>query len=132
MMKRTPLACLAMPALGLWLGGCVDGPKPETARGPSLGSGIASFYGGGEYLNAHTANGERFNPSAMTAAHRSLPFGAQIRVTNLANQQTCTVRINDRGPAVWTGRVIDLSKGAARQCGFVAQGTARVKLQRIE
>lgn len=74
---------------------------------------IASWYGGGEPLNSHTASGELFNPNAMTAAHRTLPFGSKVRVTNKRNNESVVVRINDRGPFV-KGRIIDLSKGAAR------------------
>eukprot|EP01037_Dinobryon_pediforme_P018398 gene18398-18667_t len=92
-------------------------------------SRIASFYGGGEYLSAYTANGERFNANAMTAAHRSLPFGTHLRVTT-ASGGTCIVRINDRGPAAWTGRVIDLSRGAARACRL--NGIGHVKLEKLE
>jgi hypothetical protein len=71
----------------------------------------ASFYGAGERLNKRTANGEVFNPRAMTAAHRTLPFGTRLQVC----YRGCTVvRINDRGPAAWTGRSLDLTAGAAR------------------
>lgn len=77
-----------------------------------------SCYGDGEKLAKHTANGEVFNPGAMTAAHRTLPFGARVRVTNPRTGQSVKVRINDRGPAAWTRREIDLSCGAARAIGF--------------
>ena len=74
-----------------------------------------------------TANGEMMNPSAMTAAHRYLPFGTKVRVTNVKNGKSVIVRINDRGPFVG-GRVIDLSKGAARKVGMIKSGVARVKV----
>ncbi len=67
------------------------------------------------------------NPSAMTAAHRSLPFGTKVRVTNKSNGKTVVVRINDRGPFI-RGRILDLSKGAARELGFISAGHAPVCL----
>ncbi|MEM6711279.1 MAG: septal ring lytic transglycosylase RlpA family protein [Pseudomonadota bacterium] len=75
-----------------------------------------------------TANGEAFNPDGLTAAHRTLPFGTQVRVTNLANDRTVTVRINDRGPFI-RGRGLDLSRGAARQIGCISSGTCRVSMR---
>ena len=86
----------------------------------SEGSGIASVYSGGG-----TASGERMNPGAMTAAHRSLPFGTIVTVTNRNNGRSVAVRINDRGPFVH-GRVIDLSPAAARAIGV--SGLAPVSL----
>ncbi len=80
-------------------------------------SGIASIYGNGDgYAGKRTASGERLNVHAMTAAHRTLPFGTKVRVTNSKNGRTAIVRINDRGPFV-RGRVIDLSPAAARAIG---------------
>ncbi len=91
-----------------------------------MGEGSASYYGN-EFAGRRTANGETFNPRALTAAHRSAGFGTQIRVTNLANGKQVVVRINDRGP--WTkGRIIDLSYAAAQKIGMVQSGTARVRL----
>lgn len=74
------------------------------------------------------ASGGRFNPEGMTAAHRSLPFGTRVRVTHLGNGRSVTVRINDRGPFV-AGRIIDLSRGAAKVIGMTAQGVARVMVE---
>lgn len=86
-------------------------------------SGIASIYA---YHGEKTANGERANPSRLTAAHRTLPFGTHVRVTNQRNGRTVTVRINDRGPFV-RGRVIDLPPAGARTLGFSGiQRLARV------
>lgn len=87
--------------------------------------GRASWYA----LTSKTASGERMNPSAMTAAHRSLPFGTKLRVTNQKNGKSVVVRINDRGPFV-EGRVLDLSKAAAQQIGFVRSGHAAVCMER--
>ena len=88
--------------------------------GPISSSGIASFYSG-----LRTANGERMNPSALTAAHRSLPFGTRVTITNQHTGRSVVVRINDRGPFI-RGRVIDLSPAAARAIGV--DGIARVSL----
>lgn len=85
--------------------------------------GYASYYGSGY----RTANGERFKPYELTAAHRSLPFGSRVRVTNLQNGRSVIVRINDRGPFI-RGRIIDLSVGAAEQIGMLASGIAKVTI----
>ena len=89
--------------------------------------GIASWYG--EDFNGHlTANGEVYDMYAFTAAHKTLPLGTVVKVTNLDNGMTTQVRINDRGPYV-EGRIIDLSRTAARALGMREQGTTRVKLE---
>ncbi len=84
-------------------------------------SGMASFYG--NELGSKTASGQRFNQEAMTAAHRTLPFGTKLRVTH--GSRTVVVTINDRGPFV-RGRVLDLSTGAARAIGLTGAGVGRV------
>jgi rare lipoprotein A len=90
----------------------------------------ASWYGGGgERLNAHAADGSRFNPRAMTAAHRSLPFGTRLRVTYRG--RSVVVRISDRGPARWTGRALDLSSAAADAIGLTRVGVGSVSLERL-
>ena len=86
-------------------------------------TGRASWYS----LTSRTASGERCDPSAMTAAHRSLPFGTRVKVENLKNGKTIVVRINDRGPFV-RGRIIDLTKAAARKLGMIAAGSERVRV----
>jgi rare lipoprotein A len=88
--------------------------------------GTASWYGPG-FHGRQTANGERYNMHALTAAHRSLPFGTQVRVTNRANGKSVVVRINDRGPYVGE-RAIDLSHGAAEAVSMIDAGTASVRL----
>ncbi|MBD3315706.1 MAG: septal ring lytic transglycosylase RlpA family protein [Chitinivibrionales bacterium] len=90
-------------------------------------TGVASYYGPG-FHGRQTANGERFDQYAATAAHRTLPFGTRVRVTNLNNGKSVVVRINDRGPFK-RGRIIDLSVGAARQIDMIGPGTARVRLE---
>jgi rare lipoprotein A len=92
--------------------------------------GWASWYGPGFHGNA-SASGEIFNENAMTAAHRSLPFGTQVQVTNLDNGRSVIVRINDRGPFVGN-RVIDLSAGAARILGVIHSGVAPVRLEVLD
>lgn len=112
---RVVLSCFA---LSLSAGMAVS----NTAKADTS-TGVASFY----WQGRSTASGERFNPSAMTAAHRSLPFGTKVRVTNLKNGRSVVVRINDRGPFV-RGRVIDVSKAAASELGFTGSGVTRVSL----
>lgn len=91
--------------------------------------GKASYYAM-KFQGAKTASGERFSQSAKTAAHRTLPFGTQVRVTNLRNHKTVTVRINDRGPFV-RGRIIDLSQSAFKAIGNLDQGLLEVKVEVI-
>jgi rare lipoprotein A len=97
---------------------------PEVVQ---VSQGTASWYGPGFFGN-RTANGEVYQPGTMTAAHRTLPFGTRVRVTNLHNGRSAVVRINDRGP--FTGnRVIDLGHGAAQELGLVSSGLAPVRLE---
>lgn len=103
---------------------------PTDTKLRALQTGVASYYGPG-FHGRRTANGETFNQNAMTAAHRTLPFGTKLKVTNLNNGQTAIVRVNDRGPYVG-GRVIDLSVAAAKQIGSTHSGTAKVKLEVVE
>lgn len=107
----------AMLALALF---SVCGSSPSNAH---EFSGKASFYWEGR----KTANGERFRPGGLTAAHRTLPFGTKVRVTNLRNGRSVVVRINDRGPFI-KGRSIDLSRGAATVIGMLGQGVAPVRV----
>jgi rare lipoprotein A len=93
------------------------------ASAEPVSRGKASFYWHGQ----KTASGERFNPGSMTAAHRSLPFGTKVRVTNVRNRRSVVVRINDRGPFV-KGRIIDVSRAAAQQLGMVGQGVAQIEM----
>jgi rare lipoprotein A len=91
--------------------------------------GVASYYAEA-FHGRLTANGETFDMNAMTCAHLTLPFGTVLRVTNLDNDRTATVRVNDRGPYV-EGRIIDLSKGAARTLEMIESGTANVLIEVI-
>ncbi len=89
--------------------------------------GLASFYTEG----TQTASGERFDTHELTAAHRTLPFGTRLRVTNVATGRSVTVRVNDRGPFV-PGRVVDVSHSAAETLGMVGGGIAKVKLDVVQ
>jgi peptidoglycan lytic transglycosylase len=90
--------------------------------------GMATYYGPG--FNGHrTASGERFDMFAMTAAHRTLPFGTRVRVVSLRTGNSVVVRINDRGPFGNRGRIIDLSLGAARRLGLDRAGVMQVRLE---
>jgi rare lipoprotein A len=89
--------------------------------------GVASFYTEG----TQTANGEKFDTHELTAAHRTLPFGTRLRVTNVASGRSVTVRVNDRGPFV-PGRVVDVSYSAAETLGMVGRGIAKVKLDVVQ
>ena len=91
-----------------------------------LGEGEASYYGN-ELAGNRTASGERFNPRALTAAHRTLPLGSKLRVTNKANGKSVIVRINDRGPFA-KARLIDLSYAAAQELNMVRAGTGKVRI----
>jgi rare lipoprotein A len=89
--------------------------------------GVASWYGPG-FHGRRTASGERFNQYAMTAAHKRLPMGTRVTVTNLRNGRTIEVEINDRGPFI-RGRILDLSKGAAERLGMKHAGTTPIRLE---
>jgi rare lipoprotein A len=92
--------------------------------------GEASYYAD-RFNGRTTANGETFDINQLTAAHRTLPFGTRVRVTNLKNQKSVVVRINDRGPYA-KGRVIDLSPAAARRIDMIGMGVAPVRLEVLE
>ncbi len=110
-------------------------PAPATesdddADTQSLGTGVASYYGA-KFHGRRTASGERFDMHALTAAHRSLPFGSEVRVTDPRSGKAVTVRINDRGPFS-KHRTIDLSRAAAQQIGLVNRGHGRVELELLD
>ncbi|MFB1482088.1 septal ring lytic transglycosylase RlpA family protein [Corallococcus sp. RDP092CA] len=138
---RTALLLLGM---GLCAGCASRAAKPqppETASGDEgrvtrrekmprnyLGEGLASFYGPGLH-GRRTASGEKFNQNAFTAAHRTARFGSCVKVMNMENGRQVEVRVNDRGPFV-DGRIIDVSKAAAKALGMLDKGLARVRLYR--
>jgi rare lipoprotein A len=104
-------------------------PPPFPERGQSE-SGIASWYGPG-FHGRTTANGETYDMEAMTAAHRTLAFNTVVRVDNLDNGRSIQVRINDRGPFV-DGRIIDLSRRAARELDMLGAGIAQVRVTVVQ
>ena len=118
-MKNVCGAILAGAMAGLIGLSGIAGAKTQT--------GMASYYKSGK----RTANGERFNPNGYTAAHRTLPFGTRVLVTNLRNGKSVIVRINDRGPFI-RSRVIDLSLGAARAVNLTGSGVVKVKVVPLE
>ena len=96
--------------------------------------GLASYYGPG-FHGEETASGEIFDERAMVAAHRSLPLGSVVRVTNLENRRQVVLRVIDRGPYgrnFRRGTIIDVSRGAARRLGFIEQGLVRVKVELLD
>jgi rare lipoprotein A len=109
----------------------VIGESAAEAKPPAVGGkpmyGVASYY----WQGSRTANGERFNPQDLTAAHRTLPFGTRVRVTSLATGRSVTVRINDRGPFVG-GRTVDISRAAAQSIGMIDRGVTKVKMDVLE
>jgi len=104
-----------------------DAPSNNLFASKPASGGLASYYSEGK----STASGERFDPSELTAAHPSLPFGTKLRVTNTETGKSVTVRVNDRGPYV-PGRVVDVSYSAAQALGMVRSGTANVKLDVVQ
>lgn len=137
----TLVLCLALTACGSrsWRKGGTPGTKPYTVRGKTyyplksahgfVEEGVASWYGPGFHGRA-TANGERYNQYAMTAAHKLLPLGTTVKVTHLGTRRSIIVRVNDRGPFV-EDRVIDLSRKSAEELGIIGRGTAMVRVESV-
>lgn len=126
--NRMTIACRRMTTLAIWFllllslfGCCTSSPRPHRGRAVI---GIASYYAK-KFHGRRTASGEIFDMYKLTAAHRTLPFGTRVLVTNLTNGKSVVVKINDRGPFI-KGRIIDLSYEAARRIGIT--GIAKVKL----
>ena len=126
--SRRVRAMLALVGL-LTLAGCSHAPKPALGPGEagSTEVGDASYYGR-EFEGRRTASGERYRGDELTAAHRTLPFGTRLRVTNLGNGRSVEVVVNDRGPHR-RGRVLDVSRRAAERLGMVRDGVARVRIE---
>ena len=104
-------------------------PNFSSVEYDDMGTMIASWYGP-RFHGKLTANGEIYNQMALTAAHKTLPFGTILKVTNLRNGKSVIIRINDRGPYI-DGRDLDLSKGTAQALGMVNRGVIRVKVQEV-
>lgn len=138
---KKPLRLTAAPLLALLLATSsafaqrAPGPAPQaaaqqqrTAANDAM-SGTAAWYGG-KFNGRRTASGQRFNASALTAAHASLPFGTRVRVTNLKNNRSVVLTINDRlNPGA--GRVIDVSRAGAQRLGFAKSGLTQVRLEQV-
>jgi rare lipoprotein A len=105
-------------------------PRDSNAKPLLTVTGVASFYADA-FHNRKTSNGETYDMNDFTCAHRNFPFQTRIRVTNLDNDMTVIVRVNDRGPFA-EGRIIDLSLGAAKALNMVEKGTTKIKLEILE
>lgn len=104
-------------------------PAAPATAAADVTEGKVAYYGR-KFAGRRTASGERFDPNALTMAHNTLPFGTEVRVTNLANQKSAVVRVNDRGPTT-PGRIGDLSVAAARKIGMVRAGVVEARLEVI-
>ncbi len=116
-----PAAPAATPAAG------APAAAPEKAASPAATDGKVAYYGQ-KFNGRKTASGERFNSGAMTMAHKTLPFGTMVKVTNVKNSKSVTVRVNDRGPST-PDRVGDLSAGAASKIRMIRSGVIDAKLE---
>jgi rare lipoprotein A len=126
-MKQTISRVLLIGFLVLGLYACHNKSIPSGSSYKYSDTGNASYYS--DKLDGNkTANGEIFRQNKLTAAHKTLPFGTEVKVTNLANHKSVIVRINDRGPFV-SGRIIDLSKAAAKQIDMVNAGVIKVRIE---
>lgn len=122
-----------LSAAALLASACAPNTAAPAMRSVDRGwyeEGEASWYGPGFHGN-RTASGEIYDMEALTAAHRELPFGARVRVVNVDNGKQTQVRINDRGPFA-RGRVLDVSRAAARELGMIGSGTARVRIEVLQ
>jgi len=133
--SRRPVArslhVLAAVTVVVVLVACAGGRSAGAGDEPTASEqrGTASYYAD-KFVGRQTANGETYRHDKMTAAHRSLPFGTEVRVTRVETGESVVVRINDRGPFK-RGRIIDLSKGAARKLGIVQAGLAEVSVRPV-
>jgi len=131
----TVLFTVLMPPESIPVGGSMAdrilGPTstiaPRRHETTATQTGTASYYAR-DFQGRRTASGEKYDERDLTAAHRGLPFGTRVRVTHLANDRQVVVRVNDRGPYA-RGRIVDLSRRAARELGLVGTGTAKVRLE---
>jgi len=123
------IAAAAVAALGLTLGCASEASARRAARPGEVQEGMASYYGKG-FVGKRTANGERFDPNGMTAAHKTLPFGTRVRVTRPSGPSV-VVRVNDRCGCTH-GRIIDVTEGAAKKLGMLRSGIAKVRLEILQ
>jgi rare lipoprotein A len=122
---------LLAPMSGVAYGGSTKTKHVKTKPVKSTQVGWASWYGQ-SHQGRTTASGERFSRQQLTAAHRSLPLGTKVQVTNLRTKQQVVVTINDRGPYAGGTRIIDLSEAAAKRVGLLERGTERVEVAVVE
>jgi len=126
---RKALIRVAAPVLAA-VAVCACTASHARAPGLDIATGVASYYAD-RFAGKPTASGEAYDPEAFTAAHRTLPFGTRVRVTDMASGRNVVVRINDRGP--WGGeRIIDISRAAARKLGLIRRGHGAVRLTAAE
>ncbi len=127
---------VAVLMLSVFMAGCASRPAPNTASTKVKDwvgftqKGQASFYGN-KFQGKKTASGEHFKQELKTAAHKTIPFGAMVKVTNVENDKSVVVRVNDRGPFV-SGRIIDLSSAAFNAIGSTAKGVLKVEIEVIK
>ena len=133
-MREALAVTLALAAAGCVAMGSSTRAKPVASAGHFVEEGLASWYGmqGGKVFEHGklTASGRRFDQNAMTAAHKTLPLGTRVKVTNLDNGKIIVVVVNDRGPYI-DGRIIDLTLRGARILGYKDRGTARVRIEAL-
>ena len=122
--KLTPFVSVLLLIILLTGCGCLNATAPRKGRSQV---GMASWYGK-KFHGRPTSSGEIFDMYKLTAAHKELPLGTRVRVTNLKNRKSVIVKVNDRGPFV-KGRIIDLSYGAAKKIGMVEDGVTRVRVE---
>ncbi len=125
--KALNCALLLLAVAALAVSGCGGGAGAPSSDAGSVQEGEASYYAH-KYHGRTTANGEIYDETKMTAAHKTLPFGTRVRVTNLANGKKVVVRINDRGPFI-KGRIIDLSYKAAGDLDYISRGVVKVRVE---
>lgn len=132
-LKHFAIALLAALPIGCASTGAMDEAPAEPAgpRVVQIQEGRASYYSIRSNGGRHTASGERLCENSMTAAHRNLPMGTRVRVTNLNNERSVVVRINNRGPFI-KGRIIDVTIGAARELNMVRSGVVPVKVEVLD
>ena len=127
-----PGCWLVLAIVVVVLAACGAAPKKaETGKPTGVQTGLATWYGG-DHDGGPTASGERFHKNALTAAHRTLPMGTRVRVTNENNGRSVILRINDRGPYGNKRRIIDVSEAAARQLGMIEAGVVPVRVEVIK
>lgn len=131
-MRKMVIGCAVAALLALSASSLASPPASVATRGaaatqPIVEVGVASWYGEERQGNL-TANGEVFDMNGLTAAHRDFPMGTKVKVTNLLNRKSVTLRINDRGPGI-RGRIIDVSMAAAKSLGFLRSGLVTVQVE---